>query len=141
MDRLKLPRSNILGYTMPGFATSSRTLQQAKDLMQAIGCSMEEIDISPGCMKMLQDLHHPFASGEKQYDVTFENVQTGERTSHLFRLANFHQAIVIGTGESGDLRRAFFPHQPVQALVHTECAEGWIGRLAIATRRLACTER
>ena len=103
MDRLKLPRSNILGYTMPGFATSSRTLQQAKDLMQAVGCSMEEIDIRPSCMQMLHDLHHPFASGEKQYDVTFENVQAGERTSHLFRLANFHQAIVIGTGDLSEL--------------------------------------
>ncbi|CAB3676429.1 NAD(+) synthase [Paraburkholderia rhynchosiae] len=103
MDRLKLPRSNILGYTMPGFATSSRTLQQAKDLMQAVGCSMEEIDIRPGCLQMLKDLHHPFASGEKQYDVTFENVQAGERTSHLFRLANFHRAIVIGTGDLSEL--------------------------------------
>ncbi|CAB3653696.1 Glutamine-dependent NAD(+) synthetase [Paraburkholderia phenoliruptrix] len=103
MDRLKLPRSHILGYTMPGFATSSRTLQQAKDLMQAVGCSMEEIDIRPSCMQMLKDLHHPFSAGEKQYDVTFENVQAGERTSHLFRLANFHQAIVIGTGDLSEL--------------------------------------
>ncbi|HEX7935216.1 MAG TPA: NAD(+) synthase [Paraburkholderia sp.] len=103
MDRLKLPRSNILAYTMPGFATSGRTLAQAKDLMQAVGCSMEEIDIRPSCMQMLEDLHHPFAAGEKQYDVTFENVQAGERTSHLFRLANYHQAIVIGTGDLSEL--------------------------------------
>jgi NAD+ synthase (glutamine-hydrolysing) len=103
MDRLKLPRSHILGYTMPGFATSSRTLQQAKDLMQAVGCSMQEIDIRPSCMQMLKDLNHPFAAGEEQYDVTFENVQAGERTSHLFRLANFHHAIVIGTGDLSEL--------------------------------------
>ncbi|PTQ97200.1 NAD+ synthase (glutamine-hydrolysing) [Paraburkholderia sp. GV068] len=103
MDRLKLPRSHILGYTMPGFATSSRTLQQAKDLMQAVGCSMQEIDIRPSCMQMLKDLNHPFATGEEQYDVTFENVQAGERTSHLFRLANFHHAIVIGTGDLSEL--------------------------------------
>ena len=103
MDRLKLPRSNILAYTMPGFATSSRTLQQAKDLMQAVGCAMEEIDIRPSCLQMLKDLGHPFASGKEQYDVTFENVQAGERTSHLFRLANFHQAIVIGTGDLSEL--------------------------------------
>jgi NAD+ synthase (glutamine-hydrolysing) len=103
MDRLGLPRANILGYTMPGFATSERTLQQARRLMQAIGCSAGEIDIRPSCMQMLQDLGHPYAQGQNEYDVTFENVQAGERTSHLFRLANFHGGIVIGTGDLSEL--------------------------------------
>jgi NAD+ synthase (glutamine-hydrolysing) len=35
--------------------------------------------------------------------VTFENVQAGERTSHLFRLANFHDALVLGTGDLSEL--------------------------------------
>ncbi|SAL34794.1 NAD synthetase [Caballeronia humi] len=103
MDRLGLPRSNILGYTMPGFATSHRTLQQAKDLMKVVGCSAEEIDIRPSCLQMLKDLGHPYGEGTEQYDITFENVQAGERTNHLFRLANFNNAIVIGTGDLSEL--------------------------------------
>ena len=103
MDRLGLPRRNILGYTMPGFATSSRTLDQALRLMQAIGCSAEQIDIRPSCEQMLKDLGHPYAEGQPHYDVTFENVQAGERTSHLFRLANFHRGIVVGTGDLSEL--------------------------------------
>ena len=103
MDRLGLPRTNILAYTMPGFATSERTLRQARDLMQAVGCSAQEIDIRPSCIQMLKDLGHPYAEGEAKYDITFENVQAGERTNHLFRLANFHNAIVIGTGDLSEL--------------------------------------
>lgn len=99
MDRLGLPRTNILGYTMPGFATSSTTLHNAHALMKALGITGQEIDIKPSCMQMLRDLGHPFAKGEPVYDVTFENVQAGERTSHLFRLANFHNGIVLGTGD------------------------------------------
>ncbi|WP_150695222.1 NAD(+) synthase [Pandoraea terrae] len=103
MDRLGLPRTNILAYTMPGFATSDRTLRQARRLMEAVGCAAEEIDIRPSCMQMLKDLGHPYASGEEVFDVTFENVQAGERTNHLFRLANHKQAIVIGTGDLSEL--------------------------------------
>ncbi|MEJ7804765.1 MAG: NAD(+) synthase, partial [Telluria sp.] len=103
MDRLALPRANILAYTMPGFATSDRTLRQARELMDVVGCSAHEIDIRPSCVQMLKDLGHPYASGEEVYDVTFENVQAGERTSHLFRLANYHGGIVIGTGDLSEL--------------------------------------
>lgn len=103
MDRLGLPRSHILGYTMPGFATSGRTRDQAWRLMKAIGCSAQEIDIRPSCEQMLKDLGHPASRGEPVYDITFENVQAGERTSHLFRLANHHDAIVVGTGDLSEL--------------------------------------
>ena len=103
MDRLGLPRRNILGFTMPGFATSDRTLHQAHQLMGAIGCTAREIDIRPSCIQMLADLGHPFHNGKPVYDITFENVQAGERTSHLFRLANFHGAIVAGTGDLSEL--------------------------------------
>jgi len=103
MDRLGLPRTNILAYTMPGFATSERTLRQARELMSTVGCTAHEIDIRPSCIQMLKDLGHPYAEGAEQYDVTFENVQAGERTSHLFRLANHHHAIVIGTGDLSEL--------------------------------------
>jgi NAD+ synthase (glutamine-hydrolysing) len=103
MDRLGLPRTNILAYTMPGFATSERTLHQARQLMEVVGCTAHEIDIRPSCIQMLKDLGHPYAEGKEEYDVTFENVQAGERTSHLFRLANHHHAIVIGTGDLSEL--------------------------------------
>ncbi|WP_245717332.1 NAD(+) synthase [Nocardia jejuensis] len=103
MDRLGLPRSNVLAYTMPGFATSSRTLEDARRLMRAVGASAHEIDIRPSATQMLRDLKHPAAEGVPQYDVTYENVQAGERTSHLFRLANMHDALVLGTGDLSEL--------------------------------------
>ena len=103
MDRLGLPRSNILAYTMPGFATSDRTLKNAHALMKALGTTAEEIDIRPSCLQMLKDIGHPFAGGEPVYDVTFENVQAGERTSHLFRLANHHHGLVLGTGDLSEI--------------------------------------
>jgi NAD+ synthase (glutamine-hydrolysing) len=103
MDHLELPRKNILAYTMPGFATSELTLTNARNLMNALGVTAGEIDIRPACQQMFKDIGHPFARGEKVYDVTFENVQAGERTSHLFRLANLHQALVLGTGDLSEL--------------------------------------
>jgi NAD+ synthase (glutamine-hydrolysing) len=103
MDVLKLPRSNILAYTMPGFATSQRTMANAKALMAAVGCAANELDIRPACEQMLRDINHPYARGEPVYDITFENVQAGERTSHLFRLANLHQGLVLGTGDLSEL--------------------------------------
>jgi NAD+ synthase (glutamine-hydrolysing) len=103
MDRLGLPRHNILAYTMPGFATSDTTLANAHALMRALGVSAHEIDIRPSCLQMLRDIGHPFAEGQPVYDVTFENVQAGERTSHLFRLANYHGGLVLGTGDLSEL--------------------------------------
>ena len=103
MDELGLPRKNILAYTMPGFATSTRTRSSAWQLMRAAGASAEEIDIRPSCMQMFRDMGHPYAKGRKQYDIAFENVQAGERTSHLFRLANHHAGLVVGTGDLSEL--------------------------------------
>lgn len=103
MDLLGYPRHHILAFTMPGFATSRRTLENARALMDAIGCSAGELDIRPSCMQMLRDLDHPFARGEAVYDTTFENVQAGERTSHLFRLANQRGGLVLGTGDLSEL--------------------------------------
>ncbi|WP_439029897.1 NAD(+) synthase [Gordonia terrae] len=102
-DRLGLPRENILGYTMPGFATGGPSLRRSHALMTSLGVSGAEIDIRPSCEQMLADLDHPYSRGEKVYDVTFENVQAGERTSHLFRLANNNGAIVLGTGDLSEL--------------------------------------
>jgi NAD+ synthase (glutamine-hydrolysing) len=103
MDRLGLPRTNVLAYSMPGFATSEHTRSNALALMKAVGVTAGEIDIRPSCLQMLEDIGHPYARGEHVYDLTFENVQAGERTSHLFRLANLHGGLVIGTGDLSEL--------------------------------------
>ncbi len=103
MDRLGLPRHNILAYTMPGFATSEATLDHARQLMTALGTTLGQIDIRPSARQMLRDIGHPAAEGKAVYDITYENVQAGERTSHLFRLANRNHAIVVGTGDLSEL--------------------------------------
>jgi NAD+ synthase (glutamine-hydrolysing) len=103
MDDLALPRSNVLAYTLPGFATSDRTLRNARQLMDVLGASAQEIDIKPAALQMLRDLGHPAALGERVHDVTYENVQAGARTSLLFRLANQHDALVLGTGDLSEL--------------------------------------
>jgi NAD+ synthase (glutamine-hydrolysing) len=103
MDRMNLPRTNIMAYTMPGFATSHLTATNARKLMHALGVTAGEIDIRPACMQMFRDIGHAYADGKPVYDVTFENVQAGERTSHLFRLANLHHALVLGTGDLSEL--------------------------------------
>src|SRR5690606_34222307 len=100
---LGLPRANILAYTMPGFATTERTRDQALRLMEAVGATAREIDIRPSALQMLRDIGHPHSTEAPIYDRTFENVQAGERTSHLFRLANLHDAPVIGTGDLSEL--------------------------------------
>ena len=103
MDDLGYPRTNVLAYTLPGFATSSGTLDNAHRLMRGLGVTREEIDIRPAATQMLEDLGHPAARGEPVYDVTYENVQAGARTSLLFRLANRHGALVVGTGDLSEL--------------------------------------
>ncbi len=102
-DRLARDRKDILAFTLPGFATSDATKANAVRLMQALGVTWRELDIRPAAQRMLADLGHPFARGEQVYDVTFENVQAGLRTDYLFRLANQHDGIVIGTGDLSEL--------------------------------------
>jgi NAD+ synthase (glutamine-hydrolysing) len=102
-DALGLARKNILAFTLPGFATTERTKSNAWALMNALGATGEEIDIRPAATKMLEDMGHPFARGEKLYDITFENVQAGLRTDYLFRLANQRKALVMGTGDLSEL--------------------------------------
>jgi NAD+ synthase (glutamine-hydrolysing) len=144
MDLMGLPRANILAYTMPGFATGDRTRDQAHRLMAAVGATGREIDIRPSCLQMLRDIGHPFADGQPVYDLTFENVQAGERTSHLFRLANLHDAPVIGTGDLSELAlgwctygvgdqmshynvNASVPKTLIQFLIRHEAREGGLG--------------
>ncbi|MBO0812198.1 MAG: NAD(+) synthase [Microlunatus sp.] len=103
MDRLGRPRSDILAFTMPGFATSDATYANAIALMDALGTSYETIDIRPAAIQLLKDVGHPFSKDEPVYDVTFENVQAGMRYDYLFRLANQRGGIVLGTGDLSEL--------------------------------------
>ncbi|MGK6324054.1 NAD(+) synthase [Sphingomonas sp. DT-51] len=103
LDRLGRPRADILGITLPGFATSEGTKSNAWKLMDALGITAEEIDIRPAATRMLADMGHPFGRGEKVYDVTFENVQAGLRTDYLFRIANQRDGLVVGTGDLSEL--------------------------------------
>ena len=102
-DRLGLPRTDILAFTMPGFGTSAATKENAIRLMGALGVTQAELDIRPTATLMLETMGHPFGRGEPVYDTTFENVQAGLRTDYLFRLANQHGGIVIGTGDLSEL--------------------------------------
>ena len=103
MDRLGVPRSDILAYTLPGFATSDATKANAWRLMRALGVNGAEIDIRPAARQILGDIGHASATGDALYDVTFENVQAGLRTDYLFRLANHNRGLVVGTGDLSEL--------------------------------------
>lgn len=102
-DLLGLPRKNIIGVTMPGFATSDATKSNAWALMKALGIDAREVSIEPLAQRMLQDLNHPAARGEPVYDIAYENVQAGLRTDYLFRLANKEGGFVVGTGDLSEL--------------------------------------
>jgi NAD+ synthase (glutamine-hydrolysing) len=103
MDRCGRPRSDILAFTLPGFATSGSTKDNAHKLMLSLGVTAQELDIRPTAELMLKEIEHPFGAGEPVYDVTFENVQAGLRTDYLFRIANQRGGIVLGTGDLSEL--------------------------------------
>jgi NAD+ synthase (glutamine-hydrolysing) len=103
MDRAGRPRSDILAFTLPGFATGDETKANAIALMEALGVTAQELDIRPTAELMLKEMDHPYSRGEAVYDVTFENVQAGLRTDYLFRIANQRGGIVLGTGDLSEL--------------------------------------
>jgi len=150
MDQLKRPRTDIMAYTMPGFATSDHTKTNAIDLMRHLGVTFAELDIQPAARQMLADIGHPYSEGAAQYDVTFENVQAGLRTDYLFRLANHNDGIVLGTGDLSELAlgwctygvgdqmshynvNAGVPKTLIQHLIRWVIATGHFGAEAAAT--------
>ncbi|MDO4671578.1 MAG: NAD(+) synthase, partial [Porphyromonadaceae bacterium] len=98
-DVLGLDRKGIICVTMPGFGTSSRTHQNALDMMDCLGVTKMEIDITEACRLHFKDIDHD----EKIQDVTYENSQARERTQILMDLANKYNAPVIGTGDLSEL--------------------------------------
>lgn len=102
-DNLGWSRKAILARTMPGFATGKDSFSMAQSLMSALGVEAGVLDIRSTAMAMLKEIGHPFAEGQPVHDITFENVQAGLRTDFLFRLANFHNGLVIGTGDLSEI--------------------------------------
>ncbi|MDR0703598.1 MAG: NAD(+) synthase [Planctomycetaceae bacterium] len=98
-DQLELPRNIICGVTMPGFGTSNRTLQNARRLMETLGITVREIDITAACEQHFKDIQHNVT----QQNITYENTQARERTQILMDLANQLEGLVVGTGDMSEL--------------------------------------
>lgn len=93
------PLENIIGVTMPGFGTTSRTYDNAVDLMSELGITIKTISIKESCIQHYKDIGHDI----NIHDITYENGQARERTQILMDLANKHNAIVVGTGDLSEL--------------------------------------
>ena len=98
-DRLGIPRTGIIGVTMPGFGTTGRTHSNAVTLMQGLGVEIREIPIGPAVMQHFSDIGHDPAV----HDVTYENSQARERTQILMDVANREGGMVLGTGDLSEL--------------------------------------
>ena len=98
-DKLSLPRKGIVGVTMPGFGTTDRTHDNAVALMESLGVSQMEINISSSVMQHFIDIQHD----ANVHDVTYENSQARERTQILMDLSNKLGGLVIGTGDLSEL--------------------------------------
>ena len=98
-DKLDLDRKGIIGITMPGFGTTDRTHNNAVKLMQTLGVTIREINISKAVIQHFEDIGHD----KKVHDITYENSQARERTQILMDVANKENAIVIGTGDLSEL--------------------------------------
>ena len=99
VDMLHLPRTNILGITMPCFGTTDRTYHNALDLMTSLGVSQREIPIHKAVRQHFADIGHD----ESDHSVTYENCQARERTQVLMDVANKVGAIVLGTGDLSEI--------------------------------------
>lgn len=98
-DKLNIPRTGIVGVTMPGFGTTDRTYNNAINLMKSLGITIREIDIKKSCIQHFEDIGHDI----NIHDVTYENGQARERTQILMDLSNKLGGMVIGTGDLSEL--------------------------------------
>ncbi len=98
-DKLNIPRSGIIGITMPGFGTTDRTYNNAISLMRSLGITIKEINIHDACMQHFKDINH----NPEVHDVTYENSQARERTQILMDVANQSGCFLVGTGDLSEL--------------------------------------
>ena len=98
-DKLQLKPCGIIGVSMPGFGTTSKTCKNAECLMMALGVTIRHIDIKSVCLQHFKDIGHP----QEEYDIVFENAQARERTQILMDVANQTNGMVIGTGDMSEL--------------------------------------
>lgn len=99
VKNLGLPASTVVGITMPGFGTTSRTKDNSRKLMEILGCEIREISIVNAVRQHFQDIGHK----EEVQDITYENCQARERTQILMDVANKENGFVIGTGDLSEL--------------------------------------
>lgn len=98
-DILKIAPQNLIAVTMPGFGTTDRTYQNAKELIRKTGATLREVSIKDACILHYKDIDHDIHN----HDVTYENVQARERTQILMDIANQEGGLVIGTGDLSEL--------------------------------------
>lgn len=98
-DKLGWDRKRIIGITMPGLGTTTRTHSNASDLMGALGVTSLEIPISKAVAQHFSDI----GQNPEVQDVTYENSQARERTQILMDVANKENGIVVGTGDLSEL--------------------------------------
>jgi NAD+ synthase (glutamine-hydrolysing) len=98
-DKLKIPRGNIIGVTMPGFGTTKRTYNNAIALMKELGIAIRKIDITKACLQHFEDIGH----NPDIHNITYENTQARERMQILMDIANQCNGLVIGTGDLSEL--------------------------------------
>ena len=98
-DSLGLPRSGILGVTMPCFGTTDRTYRNACELVRRLGATLREVDIREAVTTHFRDIGHD----SEKHDVTDEKSKARERTQVLMDLANQSGGLVIGTGDMSEL--------------------------------------
>lgn len=98
-DKLGWDRKRIIGITMPGLGTTSRTRSNAQDLMEAFGVTFMEIPIGKAVAQHFEDI----GQDPSRTDVTYENSQARERTQILMDVANKNGGIVVGTGDLSEL--------------------------------------
>ena len=98
-DRLGWSHERIVTVTMPGFGTTSRTKNNATDLMEALGTNLREISIAAACEQHFKDISHD----SSVRDATYENSQARERTQILMDIANQTGGLVVGTGDLSEL--------------------------------------
>lgn len=94
-DEMGLGRESILGVSMPGFGTTSRTFNNGRTLVESLGCKYKEISIAASCRKHFEDIGHD----EAVHNAVYENAQARERTQILLSLANKHGLLDVGTGD------------------------------------------